>query len=88
MNNWVEVVDEGQIFYVNDSLGSIQKLTNDVYVALIPRVFKLGPFKTLEEAKKVMSLTKCDIDNILEEYNLTLIGKQSKQNVEKKWIKS
>jgi hypothetical protein len=75
MDNWVECSEEGTVFYVNDTLGSIQKVSEGAYVGLVPKVMKLGPFKNLEEAKRVIARAKLDIDKLLEEYNLTLAGK-------------
>ena len=76
MNNyWEEVTEEGRTFYVNDTLGSIQKVGDMAYVGLVPKVLKIGPFRNLEEAKAIMALAQRDIDKIMDEYNLTLSGK-------------
>jgi hypothetical protein len=75
MNKWNEIVEEGHVFYENDEVGCIQKLTDGIYLGMVPKVIKLGPFKDLEEAKKILLLAKADIDKLVEEYNLTLTGK-------------
>lgn len=52
MSDWKEVVEEGQVFWVNDELGNVLKLSDGSYLSMMPLVCRLGPFSTLEEAKE------------------------------------
>jgi hypothetical protein len=75
MSNWIEIVEEGVVLYENDEVGCIRKLSDDAYLGLLPKVIKLGPFKDLEEAKRILVMVKADFNRVVEEYNLTLMGK-------------
>lgn len=72
MSKWEEVVEQGQLFYVNNDVGNIAKL-GDIYVSLLPMVCKLGPFKTLDEAKAAFS-KKEELKKAIEQFNQTLLG--------------
>ena len=57
MNKWTHLTENGQDFWVNEKIGNIVKASDtsagtDYFVAMIPKVVKLGPFETLEEAKQ------------------------------------
>lgn len=75
MSKWQEVVEEGQVFYVNDDLGNIMKL-GDHYVAMLPIVCKLGPFKTLAEAKASFH-QKMELKSAIEDFNTSMMEKIS-----------
>lgn len=68
---WKELIEEGVVWYVNDEVGNVQKLSNGQYVAMVPRVVKLGPFNSLEEAKQA-AMDKEGLSRIIETYNLNL----------------
>jgi glycine cleavage system H lipoate-binding protein len=72
MSNWVEIEEEGHTYYVNEDLGNIIKITDNLYVSCMPKVVKLGPFGTLEEAKAAFD-HKSDVESALEEVNNKLI---------------
>ena len=76
MNNWKEVIEGDQVFYINDKLGNILKAGEDVYIAMMPKVIRLGPFKTVEEAKKVLEKSRKTIDGLLDEFNNQLLSKE------------
>lgn len=71
MVKWEEVVEEGQVFYVSE-IGNVAKL-GDIYVSMLPVVCKLGPFKTLDEAKAAFSKRE-ELKQAIEQFNQTLIG--------------
>ena len=74
MSNWVEVVEEGQIYYINEELGNIVKVTDTMYVSMVPKVLRFGPFSSLEEAKKIFE-KKSEIELALNELNSNLTKK-------------
>lgn len=55
MSQWQEVSEEGKTFYVNEELGNIVKITETTFIAMYPKIIKLGPFSSLEEAKEALS---------------------------------
>jgi hypothetical protein len=77
MDEWEFVEEDGNKFYVNKRLGNICELANGQFTALIPKVVSVGPFTTLEMAKKTMEsetlnvkLSQCldiFVDQLLEE---------------------
>jgi hypothetical protein len=69
MNNWREVIEEGQIFYINEKLGNIQKLCDGVYIAFFPKIIKLGPFSSLESAKQALESCETLFDDTIETLN-------------------
>ena len=71
MSNWKEITEEGVVYYVNDELGNVMKV-GDMFVSMMPVVVKLGPFKTLEEAKASL-MNKQAVKNLIEEYNAKLL---------------
>ena len=70
---WKEHIEEGQVFYIHETLGNIQKLSSGQYVALIPKVIKLGAFDNLEEAQQAAA-DKAGLDRAVESYNLHLVN--------------
>lgn len=64
MANWEKVVEDGSEFWVNDELGNIVK-AGKVYVALLPKVLKFGPFNTIEEAKEFVESAATKLDSVL-----------------------
>ena len=74
MSNWVELEEEGQIYYLNEDVGNIIKIGESMYVSCIPKVIRLGPFGSLEEAKAAFD-NKKEIDDTLTELNSKLMRK-------------
>ena len=72
MAQWQEVIQEGQVFYVNNDLGNIMKV-GDVYISMLPIVCKLGPFKTLDEAKAAFH-KKMELKDAIEQFNESLMS--------------
>lgn len=74
MSDWREVAEEGQIIYVHDEHGNIVKLGEQCFLALMPKVIKLGPFTDLEHAKSALTWKKKEIEALLEEFSRSLPG--------------
>jgi hypothetical protein len=74
MSDWQEVVEEGVIFWVHQELGNVQKMPDGKYVALMPKIIKLGPFETIEQAQQTLSANKDSIDKLVENYNNSLLN--------------
>jgi hypothetical protein len=53
MSNWKEVIVEGHVFYEGEN-GNVAKLSDGVYVAIVPATARLGPFETLEQAQQAV----------------------------------
>ncbi len=68
MSNWVEMVEDGQVYYVNEDVGNILKVAESMYIAMMPKVLKLGPFSSLEDAKAAFDRKK-EIDDLVTQYN-------------------
>lgn len=68
---WKEHIEEGQIFYVHEQLGNIQKITGGQFVSMVPKIVRLGPFDTLEEAKQAVE-DKEGLNRAIDNYNLHL----------------
>ena len=68
---WKEIIEQGVVWYVNEEVGNIQKLANGQFVALVPKVVRLGPFNSLDEAKQAVE-DKQGLNQIIETYNINL----------------
>jgi hypothetical protein len=77
-NGWEKVVEEGQTFWVNDDFGNVYQQSQDSYIAMFPKVVKLGPFKSPEEAQKVLESCKQKIEQALDIVNEELVQSRVK----------
>lgn len=68
---WKEHVIEGQVWYVNEEVGNVQKIAGGQFVAMVPKVVRLGPFDTLEQAQQAAE-DKEGLERVTETYNLQL----------------
>jgi len=73
-NEWQKVTEDGREFWVNEKLGNIVKLAEDQFVCLYPKIIKLGPFKTIEEAQNVLESKGKALENLLDSFNADLIN--------------
>ena len=73
-NSWKEVVEEGQVFWVNDQLGNVVKIDDKSFIAMLPKVIRLGPFETLEQAQKALEINKASLENVLTSFNHDLVN--------------
>ncbi len=76
MSEWKEVTEEGQVYFVNEELGNILKGAEGCYISLMPKIVRLGPFETLEQAQKVMDERKTIdemIDTTVDTYNENIL---------------
>lgn len=69
MSDWQQVEEDGATYYVHKEFGNVIKLSETAYVAMVPRIIKLGPFKTLEEAQQTIVTCKTKIDTAFETLN-------------------
>jgi len=76
VSDWREVVEDGRVFWVHDTIGNVMKLAEGSYIAMIPKVVKMGPFKTPEEAQGAAIKNRTELDHVLEEYNSELMKRQ------------
>lgn len=74
MSNWTEIVEEGQVFWVNNELGNVVKVDDKAYVAMLPKIIRLGPFETLEQAQKALEINKASLENVLASFNYDLVN--------------
>lgn len=68
MSDWVEKVEDGLVFYVNDEVGNVVKTPEGLFISMIPKVIRLGPFETLEQAKQAFE-NKAVLEQMLDQYN-------------------
>jgi hypothetical protein len=68
---WKQVIEDGCVVWVNEQVGNVMKLPDGSYVAMVPKVIKLGPFDTLEKAQKSAE-NKESLKLAIENYNLSL----------------
>lgn len=73
MSDWKEVSEEGVVCYVHDELGQVTKLTEGVYVGMMPKVIKFGPFDTLEQTQQAMVTNKAVVEKMLDDFNHNLV---------------
>lgn len=73
-NGWEQVNEDGGTFWVHNDHGNVFKQTDSSYIAMVPKVFKLGPFKTLEEAQKVLETCKQEISQAIDVVNERLVN--------------
>lgn len=73
-NDWKEIAEEGQLFWVNDELGNVVKLDENSFLAMLPKVIRLGPFETLEQAQKALEINKASLENVLTSFNHDLVN--------------
>jgi hypothetical protein len=71
---WEKVEEDGNTFWVHMDHGNVFKQSETSYIAMVPKVVKFGPFKTLEEAQKVLETCKQDVSQALDILNDKLIG--------------
>lgn len=70
---WKQETVEGVQYWINENLGNIIK-SGDHFISAMPKVIKLGPFKTLEEAKNALLLNQVAVEELLETFNQTLLN--------------
>ena len=68
-DDWKEVVEDGQVYFIHDEHGTVIKLTDDSYIACMAKIVKFGPLSSLENAKSVLVWKKEELDEVLEEFN-------------------
>lgn len=76
MSNWEEVIEEGRVFWINDEVGSIMKSGEGMYFGFLPKVLKLGPFTSKEEAQRAMTQNLDTLNALVENFNRQLIDSQ------------
>ncbi len=69
MSEWKEVVEEGQTFFINEEVGNIVKADEQTFICLLPKMVRLGPFNSLEEAKSAIENNKESLNKHLENFN-------------------
>jgi len=73
MSEWKECIEEGVITYVHEELGNVTKLADGVFIALYPKVVKLGPFSSAEKAQTILAKNRALVDQVLDELNHDLV---------------
>jgi hypothetical protein len=74
MSKWEKVVEDGETFWINEDHGNVYKQSETSYIAMFPRVVRLGPFKTPEEAQKALETCKQKIEQALDVANEEIVG--------------
>jgi hypothetical protein len=82
MSDWKEVIEDECTYFVHDELGSVVKLADGIYVSMMPKVIRLGPFETEEQAKQSLEQNRKAIDEVLDNFNHNLVDlmKMTKEN--------
>lgn len=76
MSEWKKEVDEnGQEWWLHEKLGNVLKSGDDSYFVLFPKVIKLGPFRTPEEAQKAIEENKEKLEEQIDMFNLGIVPK-------------
>lgn len=73
MSDWQEVHEGGQVFWVHDELGNVLK-SGELFFALMPKVIKLGPFDSAEQAQQALSQNRQAVDQVLDALNNDLVN--------------
>ena len=73
MSDWQEVHENGQVFWVHDELGNVLK-SGEKFFALMPKVIRLGPFESREQAQQVLSENRKAVDQVLDGLNTELVN--------------
>lgn len=73
MSNWERVEEEGNVFWVDEDHGNVFQQGPEAYVALMPKILKLGPFKTLEQAQTVLENYKQRISEAVDIANAEIL---------------
>ncbi len=68
---WNEIIVEGKLMWQSDH-GTVFKTPDGKFVSGVPRVVKLGPFDTVEEAKQAAEDGDGNLDRAIENFNLSL----------------
>ena len=70
---WEKVEEDGTNYWINEEIGNIVQLKDNEFVVLYPRVIKLGPFSTVEQAQAAIMDNKDSIDIMIKNFNLSLV---------------
>ena len=73
MSDWKKVAEEGGVIHINEEVGNVVETADGKYICMIPKVFTLGPFDSLDVAK-AFAEDKDSLNKNLETFNLHLIG--------------
>lgn len=76
MSNWEKVVEDGMEIWVNEDLGNVYKLPNGEFIAMIPKILKFGPFKSVEDGKKFVETKKQELSQALDLLNEKFVNEQ------------
>jgi hypothetical protein len=68
-DDWKEVVEDEQVWFVHEEHGNIIQVGENSYIAMFPKVVRLGPFSSLENAKSALVWKKQEVDVMIEEFN-------------------
>jgi hypothetical protein len=76
---WKERIEEGHVFYEGDK-ADIAKLSDNVFVAIMPATVRLGPFETLEQAQQAVEQNEEALRKHIDSFNdnLMLLSKATK----------
>jgi hypothetical protein len=74
MSDWKQVAEEGQVFWVHEEHGNVLKAGDGVYISMLPKVIRLGPFETLEQAQSALANGKQALEAALDEFNDKLLS--------------
>ncbi len=71
--SWEKTEEEGTTIYLNQDVGNIIETDNGEYICVLPKVFKLGPFKKLDHAKSAAEDAQ-GLGNVIDNYNTYLLN--------------
>jgi len=57
MSGWESFTEEGVQWWIHEEYGNIMK-QGDVYIGMVPKVVKIGPFLELEKAQEALSANR------------------------------
>ncbi|MBI2449290.1 hypothetical protein HYV49_03255 [Candidatus Pacearchaeota archaeon] len=73
-NEWQVVEENGQEYHIHEKYGNIVKIEDGSYLVLIPKIFRLGPFKELEMAKRTAISNQRSLDELAKNFNGDLMN--------------
>jgi hypothetical protein len=70
--SWEISDEDGVTFYLHEEYGNILRIDENTYMAFMPKVIKLGPFNSLDDAKRILTTKREDLDVVIENFATTV----------------
>ena len=73
LEKWEAVVEEGETFWIHPTHGNVFKHKDGTYSGMFPKVCSMGPFKTVEQAQKVLETCKQRVSQAIDVVNEEIV---------------